>query len=409
VDFSRCYAAYPLCTPSRIAIQSGLLISRHNVTKNGAPLTLGTPTVAETFSALGYDTAFFGKWHVGGDGYGSGNAMKLVSLGHRHGFSYWEQGVSQPGSGFGDYRHPVLLTADGTVQGKPGSWEPTFYTDRALQWLNKGRTTSKPFFLTLSWRPPHGPWGFEPKGALEAVMNRYTERLKEAASGQVKKLRNNMPLRRWERPSEKEGLLAMMKGYYAAGQELDHEFGRVLDALEKGGQADSTIVVFASDHGEMLESHELTGKGHWYDESARVPLLVRLPGEGMAAALRTSNSGVSRVTVVGGRLFKGATSLTDVFPTLVSIAANPAGDRASETTKVQPRRVLASSLLPCAFLCAWKRLTCRDSHRHLPAPVSASCRRTLRRSGTCCSWTRPPTWARAAGASDCAAFVAVTC
>jgi hypothetical protein len=59
---------------------------------------------------------------VGGDGYGSANAMKLVTTPHRHGFEHWEQGVSQAGSGFGDYRHPVLLTPDKTEQAVTGTW-----------------------------------------------------------------------------------------------------------------------------------------------------------------------------------------------------------------------------------------------------------------------------------------------
>lgn len=62
IDFSRCYSAYPLCTPSRISIQSGLYPNRHNVTKNGDGLTPGTPTLASTLSDIGFDTAHFGKW-----------------------------------------------------------------------------------------------------------------------------------------------------------------------------------------------------------------------------------------------------------------------------------------------------------------------------------------------------------
>lgn len=101
--------------------------------------------------------------HVGGDGYGSPNAMKLLTTPHRHGFQHWEQGVSQSGSGFGDYRHPILITPEKTEQATIGTWEPVFYTERAISWLKNPARQMKPFFGVLSWRPPHGPWGFESK------------------------------------------------------------------------------------------------------------------------------------------------------------------------------------------------------------------------------------------------------
>lgn len=138
-------------------------------------------------------------------------------------------------------------------------------------------------------------------------MDKYTSLIQSADS---KKLRANMALRKWLKPQNSDGLLSMMTGYYAAVIELDAEFGRVLDTLKRSPEVnDRTIVVFASDHGEMLQSHEMVGKGTWYDEAARVPLLLRVPPS------LSSSSGVS------GRVYRAASSLTDLYPTLVGLAS----------------------------------------------------------------------------------------
>jgi hypothetical protein len=80
------------------------------------------------------------------------------------------------------YIFKVLLTPEGNVAGQPGQWEPAFYTDRALAWLRSSAAAKpppeeagglrRPFLLTVSWRPPHGPWGLESKASLDAVMGR---------------------------------------------------------------------------------------------------------------------------------------------------------------------------------------------------------------------------------------------
>jgi arylsulfatase A-like enzyme len=88
----------------------------------------------------------------------------------------------------------------------------------------------------------------------------------------------------------------------------------VLDTLDKMHEEVSrnTIVVFGSDHGEMLQSHELIGKGHYYDESSRVPLFIRLPHSSPKAT-----SGSHKEV---GRVYRNAASLTDLYPTLIGLA-----------------------------------------------------------------------------------------
>lgn len=295
--FDRTYVAQPVCTPSRASILTGTWPHTHGAVKNHIPLPRGLKTVADCLSS-DYKKAYYGKWHLGNE------------LRPQHGFedwrsiddSYWED-YSDPAdrSRFSDYHH--FLASKGyppdDVEENPGQAvfsreiaaalpEPYtkvhFLADEAEKFLNK-RKDGKPFVLVVSALEPHppnygplnerydpgevptGPSFAKPLDTHEAasLLHRNTyQRLRE------KGFKNH--------PMENEDDFRRLKAnYYGLITLVDNAYGRILKALEESGQADNTLIVYTSDHGEMMGDHGLMQKSVFFEEATRVPLTIRVP------------------------------------------------------------------------------------------------------------------------------------
>ena len=186
-------------------------------------------------------------------------------------------------------------------------------TDAAIDFI--GTHSDKPWLLVLSWGPPHPPFESAPP---------ETMRLYDPKSLQ---LRPNVPA---EAASVMRGRL---QGYYAHISAVDSELGRLLDKLDKIGQATNTIVVYTSDHGTMMGSHGYGGKRLPFDEACKVPFLLRYPG--VVLANRTTD-------VLLGAI--------DLFPSLCGLAGVPVpqhceGMNLSEAMRGGPTRVPESAFL----------------------------------------------------------------
>ena len=146
-------------------------------------------------------------------------------------------------------------------------WSVRHETDVAIDYLrntSRQRDPEAPFCLVVSHNPPHMPFNRVPAEYRRAYSTLGPERLLNRA---------NVSL-------QGQGALAAeaVEGYFAAVTGIDEQFGRLLACLEEQGLADDTIVVFSADHGEMMGSHGRIGKGVWYEESLRIPFLLRWPG-----------------------------------------------------------------------------------------------------------------------------------
>ena len=217
------------------------------------------------------------------------------------------------------YFSPCLVLGNGTNVRRRRIYEPIFFTDYALRELRRLRAAeaAAPWMLVVSWRPPHEPY-VAPRRHVEAIARRSK---RSQAAGDARALPRAATLH-----AERE------RGYFAGVRAVDAEVGRLLSALDgDDGRAPppatgarENLVVFVSDHGEMLGAHGQMGKTLSWDESARVPLLVRPPA--VAAATK-------------GASWSGAVSLADVAPTLLGFA----GGRAHELcAKCGSRRGAAS-------------------------------------------------------------------
>jgi arylsulfatase A-like enzyme len=216
---------------------------------NDVPLAESPTSMGSLFQAAGYDTGYIGKWHVHGHG-----RMAFVPPAHRQGFEYWSANECSH-----DYWNSGYYHADSPqMQTWPG-YDAAAQTDEALKFL-RHRDRTNPFFLVLSWGPPHDPYDTAP------------EKFRQQMAETELTLRPNVPLELAEEATRD------LKGYYAHVLALDELFGRLLNEITAMGLEEETLIVFWSDHGDMLYSQGNTHKQKPWDESIRVPLLLRWPG-----------------------------------------------------------------------------------------------------------------------------------
>jgi arylsulfatase A-like enzyme len=192
----------------------------------------------------------------------------------RHGINYWH--------GFNDYDNhfnPEYWIGDAPRDQRTAIHEfaPEYETNVAIDYLrNTGRRYrdgGKPFALFVSHNPPHTPYNQVPK--------RYVDQYGDAAPAELLK-RANVDLTS-DHPNAVAGR-RWAKDYFALCTGIDDQFGRLLAEIDRLGLAGDTLVVFTSDHGDMMGSHNRMAKTVWYDESYRVPFIVRLPGRVRAGA-----------------------------------------------------------------------------------------------------------------------------
>ncbi len=248
VDFTQAVSGLPVCSPTRATLLTGQRPQTHGVFINDVPLNPDAVTIAKLFNAAGYDTGCIGKWHVDGHG-----RSAFIPRERRQGFSYWKVLECTH-----DYNHSFYY-ADGPEKLKWEGYDAIAQTRDAVQFIRSRAQSGKPFFLWLSWGPPHNPYGSAP------------EKYRALYSPDKIQLRSNVP------PSARLVAHGWLAGYYAHCTALDDCFGELLQALKEAGVADNTIVVFTSDHGDMLGSHGEQRKQRPWEESVRVPMLFHLP------------------------------------------------------------------------------------------------------------------------------------
>jgi arylsulfatase A-like enzyme len=289
LSFRNCISNYPVCSPYRAMFLTGKWPYQTGIIDNGIQLRNDSGSIGRTFRDNGYYTGYIGKWHLS-----TNDAVFIPPGPARQGFEDWH--VWAHDNPHFDKSFTFDPASGRKIQ--PHGYNCTLQTDMALQFLQERKAESrKPWLLMLSWNPPHPPFNDAPP----EEMKRYDP--KELA------LRPNVqlePNRRHGAPGSEEGLRKALQGYYSHISAVDREFARVLRALEENGQADNTIVVYTSDHGEMMGSHGYMGKRLPWEESCRVPFLIRCP----------------RVTPQGHEtdiLF----SAVDIYPSLCGLAGVP--------------------------------------------------------------------------------------
>jgi arylsulfatase A-like enzyme len=300
-DFSMAISQYPVCTPFRGGLVTGQHAHANGVRVHGDLLAPDRRTIAHAFRDAGYRTSWVGKWHLasvqGVGGYQCGGDYWVHPL-LRGGFEDW--------FGFDSSNH-FYKTRYSTGE---DIWPPRelhgyqtdALTDLSLNYLSDTATKlDRPWFHVLSVEAPH--WGTDAEGRehRNPAPPEYERRFDPARL----ELRGNVP------PATQPRAREMLAGYYAQIENLDFNVGRVLRFLDERGLAENTLVAFFSDHGEMAGSHGRWEKTSAMDESIRIPLMLRLPGQ-----------------IPAGRAVSGADAVAsgiDIFPTCASLCGVPVG------------------------------------------------------------------------------------
>jgi arylsulfatase A-like enzyme len=296
IRFSRTYANVPVCCPARAILMTGLYPHVNGMVANDLRLREEHVTIAEILSQAGYRTGFIGKWHLDGGPRDPG----FVPPGpRRQGFDFWAAYECHHKHFEPTYFRdtPEMITVE--------KFEPEASCDFAVEFL-KSQPKNQPFFLTVQMGPPHDPYGAPEEYTSQYVPERITPPHNWTPGSETRPAGDKNTVGASFGRYAPLGGLEEIAAYYAAITAVDDQVGRLLTELEELQLDQNTIILFTSDHGDMLGSHGMRRKRKPHDESARVPGLLRWPAQ------------IPQAKVVD-TLF----SHIDMAPTLLSLAGLP--------------------------------------------------------------------------------------
>ncbi len=306
VNFPRAYSACPVCMPARRTLMSGKTPYHHGVLMNYY-LPFEGATLPEVLKNAGYQTHLCGKLHFYPERklYGFCSADWADGPYNKDRDNDYERFLKRNGL----FREAALahgLSYNG-VAARPFHMEDRFHftnwcTDMALDFLER-RDPSMPFFLNVSYHQPHAPCA-PPAYYFEKYMNRTLPELPKGDwTDDLPNTQKGTPVNAWRVDTKNPALKEYRAGYYGCIEHIDHQIGRLLYALP-----DNTIIIFTSDHGEMLGDHGWVRKRSAYEGSARIPLSFTFRGKcgrehGIAAGIDAPD----------------AVELMDVMPTILDL------------------------------------------------------------------------------------------
>ena len=248
INFTNAVSGCPVCSPYRASLLTGQYWLTHGIFYNDKPLNPEATTIGKVYSKAGYETGYIGKWHVDGQG-----RTSFIPRERRQGFKFWK--VLECTHNY----NKSLYYGDTDVKQYWDGYDAISQTREAQKYIQRHAGKS-PFVLFLSWGPPHAPYHTAP------------EKYRKMFSDPDKlTLPPNVPNSLREKTGQD------LAGYYAHMAALDDCIGDIVGTIRDCRIENNTILVFTSDHGDMLYSRGLTKKQKPWEESVRVPFLIRYP------------------------------------------------------------------------------------------------------------------------------------
>ena len=322
VVFRNAVSGHPVCSPYRASLLTGKYTTSTGMVINELRMNPNHEFLAQVLRRHGYDTGYIGKWHLWANELGNHFDPKnsFTPAGpYRLGFDGFWAAYNFHHDYYQGYYHtdsPMKIPVKG--------YEPDAQTDLAIRQIEHYARVGKPFALFLSIGTPHDPWSLTNVPAKYLAM--FTDDGKEPrfALPPNHKPENDPYADAWGRfngRGERQSILEWLRVYYAMTANSDWNFGRLLQAIDRAGIRDNTIVVFTSDHGEMMGAQGRRAKNIFYEEAVRVPFVMRWPGR-----------------IPAGLTSDACLNTPDIMPTLLGMAGLPI-----------PAKVEGADLSHCAF------------------------------------------------------------
>ncbi len=290
VHFTNAYSSYPLCCPFRASLMTGKYAQSHGMLQNHFAIDTNQQFLANLLKGAGYQTGYVGKWHLAGgpkpgfvlpgdDRLGFDDFVGF-NRGHRYFDSIFYRETDQP------------YTSK--------RYEPDFQTDHMIEYIERavGNGSNKPFFGFVGYGPPHHPntmpkhWREMydpadiplPPGVPDPELQIKTQQQRweiDCEGNEKARLRSRCAYGA-KKPGEAETeaeVRQFIAEYYGMVSNIDHNIGRILNCLQRLGQTENTLVIFLSDHGDMLGQHGYYCgyKPTGHKSSMQVPFIVRYP------------------------------------------------------------------------------------------------------------------------------------
>jgi len=364
--FAQAYCNFPVCAPSRASMLTGQLASRLGVYDNASDFRSSAPTLPYYLSALGYRTCLSGKMHFVGADQLHGYQERLTTDIYPSDFGWtpdWRKMIPVAATGLnlrsvvesGICRRSLQLDYDDEVAA------------RAVQRIyDYGRDRESPFFLTVSFTHPHNPYVI-----TESYWSRYADdeidppRVPagppEALDPHSRRLRHIYRFDEYD--VSRADVMRARHAYYAMVSYVDDRIGEIMAALDTMDLLDDTIIVFTSDHGDMLGE-----KGLWYkwmllEGAVRVPLIIAAPGQrpGVVQAPVSLLDLMPTLLELGGAKRAGLNAATPFEGRSLAPALHDASSLATDTP-VFAEMTADGAYHPCLMVRegAWKYIHCED-------------------------------------------------